>query len=107
MINIIISAYGEPKSTEMAVNAFLKQKIKDKFKIIVSDPFPDVKNYLSKKFAKVKEFEFFEDPGEGKSYALNLILDKIYSKNKEDIIISTDGDVYVDENSVKTIIKAF
>jgi len=85
MIHIIISAYGEPLSTEKAVKCFLRQKIKDSFKIIVMDPFPEVKEYLAKKFKQVKEVEFFEDPGEGKSYALNLMLNKIYSANKEDI----------------------
>jgi cellulose synthase/poly-beta-1,6-N-acetylglucosamine synthase-like glycosyltransferase len=107
MIHIIISAYGEPTSTERAVNLFLNQNIKEKFKIIVMDPFPKVKEYLTKKFGKIKEFEFFEDPGEGKSYALNLILEKIYSENKNDIIILTDGDVFVNENSVQEIITAF
>ena len=94
MINIIITSYKEPKSTERAVKAFLNQKTKEKFKIIVVDPFQEVEEYI-KKHIKDKNVEFFLDPGEGKSYALNLLLEIIYSDNKEDIIIFTDGDVYV------------
>ncbi len=106
MIYIIITSYKEPKSTERAVRAFLNQKIKEKFKIIVVDPFPEVEEYI-KAHIKNKNIDFFLDPGEGKSYALNLLLETIYSTNKSDIIIFTDGDVYVSQNSLKEIINAF
>src|SRR3989338_10132599 len=53
------------------------------------------------------DVEYFEDPDKGKSFALNLILKKIYSNNKNDIIIFTDGDVYVSENAVKEILNQF
>lgn len=106
MINIIITSYKEPKSTIRAVKAFLNQKIKQEYKIIVADPFEEVGEYLYKN-VKNKNIEFFLDPGEGKSYALNLIFEQIYSENKDDIIILTDGDVYVSENSVSEILKKF
>jgi len=110
MLHIIITSYKEPESTVKAVNAFLKQKIKEKYKIIVVDPFPEVEKVLKKKFKKEfrsGKIEFFLDPGEGKSYALNLVLEKIYSQNSNDIIILTDGDVYVSKNSVSAILEAF
>jgi len=50
---------------------------------------------------------FFLDSGEGKSYALNLLFEKLYSKNTMDIIILTDGDVYVSETTIKDISEAF
>ena len=107
MINIIITSYGEPKATELAINSFLNQKIKQKYKIIVSDPFPETKWMLEEKFSNNTNIEYFEDEGKGKSYALNIILKKIYSKNKKDIFILTDGDVYVSENSVQEILEKF
>lgn len=106
MINIIITSYNEPKATERAVKSFLKQKIKDKIKITVVDPFPEVEKYL-KKNTKDKRVNFFLDPGEGKSYALNLLLEQLYSKNKDDFIIFSDGDVYVSDTSIKEIIEKF
>jgi len=106
MIDIIITSYNEPKATLKAVNAFLDQKIKQKFRIIVCDPFKDVKEFL-KKNIKDKRVGFFLDPGEGKSYALNLLFEKLASKNKDDIIILTDGDVYVSDNAVAEILDAF
>lgn len=106
MIYIIITAYKEPKSTLKAVKAFLNQKVKEKFKIIVVDPFQETEEFL-KKNIKNKNVEFILDPGEGKPYALNMIFDLLYSENKDDIIIFTDGDVYVSEDTLSEIIKAF
>ena len=104
---IIITAYGEPNSTLKAVEAFLSQNIRQDFKIIIADPFPETQKYLKKEFKANKKIDFFLDPGEGKSYALNVLFEKIYSKNPDDIIILTDGDVYVDKNSVRAILDAF
>ncbi len=106
MIHIIITSFNEPKSTLRAVRAFLYQDVKEKFQIIVVDPFPEVKDFLKKEI-KDSRVGFFLDPGEGKSYALNLLFEKIYSKNTNDIIILTDGDVYVSKNTVQEIVDAF
>lgn len=106
MINIIITSYKEPKATVRAVNAFLNQNIKQLFKILVVDPFPEVGIYL-KENIKDRRVEFFLDPGEGKSYALNILFDKFFSKNTNDIFILTDGDVHVSNNAVSEIMKKF
>ncbi len=108
MISIIITSYKEPNATLRAVNTFLKQFSKNdtNFRIIVCDPFPEVKDFLRKNL-KDKRVGFFLDPGEGKSYALNLLIDKLYSNNKRDVLIFTDGDVFVSENAVSEILKQF
>jgi cellulose synthase/poly-beta-1,6-N-acetylglucosamine synthase-like glycosyltransferase len=106
MINLIITSYNEPKSTLNAVKAVLKQKIKEEIKIIVVDPFPDVENFI-KKNVKDKRVSFFLDPGEGKSYVLNLLLQENDAGNKEDIFIFTDGDVYISDNALQELIKKF
>lgn len=106
MINIIITSYNEPKATKRAVEAFLKQKTKQKYKIIVVDPFPEVEEFVNKNI-KSKKVEFFLDPGEGKSYALNLLFEMLYSPNKDDLFIMTDGDVYVSDNTIDEIARVF
>ncbi len=106
MIDIIITSYKEPKATLKAVNTFLRQKIKQDFRITVVDPFPEVEAFL-RKHIKSKNFVFYPDPGEGKSYALNLLFQEYSSDNKDDIFILTDGDVFVSDNAVKEIMKAF
>jgi len=41
MIYIIITSYNEPNSTRTAINKFLSQNIKEDYRIIVADPFPE------------------------------------------------------------------
>ena len=106
MIDIIITSFNEPISTKNSIKSFLDQKIKEKFRITVVDPFPEVEKYI-KKNIKDKRVRFFLDPGEGKSYALNLLLQEYSSDNKKDIFILTDGDVFVSKDSVSEILKKF
>lgn len=107
MIYIILTSYGEPELTVKAIKSFLKQEIEDTHKIIVVDPFKETEEVLKKEFKKGKNIEFFLDPGVGKSYALNNVLEKIYSQNKKEIIILSDGDVYVSEKAVGEILNTF
>ncbi len=106
MIDIIITSYNEPKSTLRAVNSFLNQKTKEKLRVTVVDPFPEVEKFLRKNI-KDKRFNFYPDPGEGKSYALNLLFQEYNSSSSDDIFVSTDGDVYVSVNAIAEISKAF
>ena len=76
MIHIIITAYGEPKATARAVEAILNQN-PPKCKILVTDPFPETEKFIKKRFGK--KVEFYADPGEGKSYVLNILLEKIFT----------------------------
>ena len=106
MITIIITSYKEPKATLRAVKAFLDQKIKEELKVIVVDPFETTEEFLKKEI-KDTRFEFILDPGEGKPFAMNMIFETFFSENKNDIIVFSDGDVHVSENSLDEIIKAF
>ena len=106
MIDIIIASYNEPKSTLRAVQKFLSQKTSEKIRVTVVDPFPEVEEFLSKHL-KDPRFVFYPDPGEGKAYALNLLFQEYASNNSDDIFISTDGDVYVSDNAIEEISKAF
>ena len=106
MIDIIITSYNEPKATLRAVNTFLEQTKRKDLRITVVDPFQEVEEFLRKNI-KDKRFNFYLDPGEGKSYALNLLFQELGSDNKEDIFISTDGDVHVSDNAIEEIEKSF
>lgn len=106
MIRVIITARGEPKSTEKAVRAILNEDIKD-IKIIVCDPYIEVKRYIKERFAGDKRVSFFLDPDEGKASALNMLLEMYYSDNKDDILVFTDGDVFITRGSLNALLKPF
>ncbi|MBI3334519.1 glycosyltransferase [Candidatus Pacearchaeota archaeon] len=105
MIDVIITSYNEPKATLRAVQTFLKQLGKND-RITVVDPFSEVETFLREKI-RDKRFFFFLDPGEGKSYALNLLFQEYSSSNTDDIYILSDGDVYVSQHAVREIQKKF
>ena len=106
MIDVIIASYNEPRATLRAVQTFLKQYKKKDMRVTVVDPFPEVGIFLHKHI-KDPRFVFFPDPGEGKSYALNLLFQEYASSNLDDIFILTDGDVYVSDKTVTSLLAAF
>src|SRR3989344_8469269 len=103
MISIIITSYKEPKTIGRAIDSFLNQSINSKYELIVAAPDKQTQDVVKKYSKKNKQVKLFKDKGEGKSSALNQLLPKL----KSDILILSDGDVYVGENSVNKIFEAF
>ena len=97
MISVIITSFKEP-NLENAIKSILNQKINYKHEIIIVAPDKEAEK-LTRKY-KIK---YFKDPGKGKSFALNLLLKKIESE----ILILTDGDVILGNNSINEIIELF
>ena len=103
MITIIITSFKEPKTIGRAIEGFLNQDVKEKYEIIVTAPDKetlDVAKAYSKKDKRVKTFQ---DPGKGKMLALNLLFKKI----KGNILVLSDGDVFIKDNSLKHLIELF
>jgi cellulose synthase/poly-beta-1,6-N-acetylglucosamine synthase-like glycosyltransferase len=106
LIEVIITSYNEPKATLRAVKVFLNQTSRKDIRVTVVDPFPEVEQYLNNNI-KDPRYNFYPDPGEGKNFAFNLLFDEFHSKDPNDILIFTDGDVYVSENTIEEIMKKF
>ncbi len=103
MISIIITAYKEPKTIGKAIEAFLSQEIKNKYELIVSCPDKETTAIVKKYMKKYKQIKHFKDPGKGKMLALNLLFKKV----KGNILILSDGDVFVGPGSVQAILNSF
>lgn len=103
MISIIITAYKEPETIGKAIESFLNQDIKQEYELIVSCPDEETTNMVKEYMKKHGQIKHFKDPGQGKMLALNML----FSQVKGDVLILTDGDVFVSENSVKEIMEAF
>lgn len=103
MISIIITSFNEPRTIGKAIDSFLNQNIKREFELIVAAPDKPTWEIVEKYRKKNKKVKLFKDPGKGKSFALNLLLPTL----KGEILIFTDGDVYVSKNSVEEILKKF
>jgi len=100
-VSIIITAFKEPKTIGKAITQLAKQKIANEIIIVA----PDEETLLEAKKLKkyFKEIVLLKDPGEGKPAALNLAV----KKAKGNILVLTDGDVYVSDNSLKSLIEKF
>ncbi len=103
MISIIITAFKEPQTIGKAIESLINQEIKENYELIITAPDKETLLTAKKYTDKNHKIKLYKDPGKGKSYALNLLLKKV----KGDIIILTDGDVYVSENSVNEILNKF
>ncbi len=103
MISIIITSFNEPKTIGKAIESFLNQDLPKDYELIVAAPDKPTHEIVKSYSKKNKKVKLFIDPGKGKSYALNLLLKDV----KGDIIILTDGDVFVSKNSLNQILEPF
>ncbi len=102
-ISIVITSFREPKTIGKAIESFVEQEIGVAYELYVAAPDEEtlaIARNLQKKYAQIK---IFVDPGKGKSYALNQLIPKL----KGQILIFSDGDVFVSSNSIEEILRAF
>jgi len=98
MLSIIITSYKEAKTIGRAIESFVNQNIKD-YELLILAPDKETLD-AAKKYKKVK---VIRDKGNGKPAALNLA----FSKAKGNILVLSDGDVFVENNSVNELLKQF
>lgn len=101
-ISLLITAFKEPLIGK-AIEAALNQKTSSKYEIIVSAPDKETISIAEKYAKKHKNLKIIKDPGKGKSFALNMIFKRLDC----DILILTDGDVFISNNSVEEIVSLF
>jgi ADP-heptose:LPS heptosyltransferase len=101
-LGIVITSFKEPK-TGRAIEAILNQKINYDYDLIISAPDEDTLSIVRKYAEKNKKVKIFKDPGKGKNLAFNLLLKNL----NQDILIFTDGDVHLSENSINAMVDMF
>lgn len=101
MISVIIATYNESKTIGKAIESFLGEDVNDMEIIIVA---PDKETIdAAKKYKKVKTIK--EKFKSGKPAALNLALNEI--SKKSEILIYSDGDVFIKKGSLKHLLAPF
>ena len=101
-ITVLITAFKEP-NIDKAIESVVNQKTRQNYEIIVSAPDEETLDIVRDYSKKYKNINIMEDPGKGKSYALNMAFNKINT----DILILTDGDVRISENAIEEISNLF
>lgn len=99
MISVIITSYKEPRTIQKAITSILDQNIDCEVLVVAPDDETlDKAKELQKKY---KSIRLVRDTAEGKPKALNLAV----SEAKGEILVFTDGDVFLGENSIKPILE--
>ena len=101
MISIIITAFKEEKTVGRAIESFLNNKMAKDHEILVICPDDGTKKVIKEYEKKYKVVKHIQDQGHGKPAALNYA----FKFAKGDILILTDGDVYISENAVGELLK--
>ena len=100
--SFIITAYKEEKTIGKAIESILANNILDSELIVIAPDKPTLDK--AKEFSKKnKSIRTLTDPGKGKPNALNIAV----KEAKGEILILTDGDVYVDKDSLKRLLAPF
>jgi len=102
MISIIITTFREP-SVIQTLKSIMEQNTVEK-EILVAAPDKETQDVVTE-FAKKNKIniKIIADAGIGKPAALNLC----FKEAKGDILVLTDGDVILDENSIIELLKPF
>jgi cellulose synthase/poly-beta-1,6-N-acetylglucosamine synthase-like glycosyltransferase len=103
MISIIITSFNEPDTIGRTIESIISQKIKYNYELIISCPDKETAKVVSDYAKKNKRIRRYKDPGKGKSFALNLL----FKEAKGDILVFTDGDLYLGENSINELLEPF
>jgi len=101
-ITFLITAFKE-SNLGKAIESAINQKTEYNYQILISAPDKETLDIAKSYAKKNKNISIYKDPGKGKSFALNLIFDKI----ETDILILTDGDVYLNDAAVQNIVNLF
>ncbi len=99
MITVIITSFKEPHLVGKAIEAALNNKTTRKFEVLVAAPDEPTAKVIKTYAKKDKRVKYFRDRGEGKANALN----EIFKKVKSDILVLTDGDVFMSKNTIEAL----
>lgn len=100
MISIIITAFKEAKTIGRAIESILKQK-PENYELLILAPDDETLDAAGKYSGR--KIRIIKDSGKGKPSALNLAL----KKARGNILVLTDGDVYLGKDSIKLMLGKF
>jgi len=103
MLSIVITTYKEERTIGKAIDSIISQKIPEKYELIIVCPDQPTIQIIKKYMLKYKQIKLIKDKDKGKPAALNLV----FKKAKGRILILTDGDVFLENGSIKKLLDGF
>lgn len=109
MFSIILTAWREKNSVRKAIDSIIaaSSEVDEEVRIIQLSPDEETLNAGKQEFERNKNNKIslvqVQDPQKGKPHAINLAKNEIVG----DYVFFTDGDVFIDRNSIKLILEKF
>lgn len=100
MLTIIITAYREERTVGRAIEALLAQDLPQEYELLVVCPDDETAAAVADHAAQNERIRHLRDEGRGKPAALNVALGAAVG----DILILSDGDVYVAPGAVRALL---
>jgi len=100
MISIIITTYKEKGTLPKCLTAILGQKLTADHEIFVVGPDSDTENIVKQLTVANPQLHYIRDQHLGKPAALNLA----FKQARGDILVLTDGDVWIGDNSLEKLL---
>lgn len=102
-VSIVITSAYEPQTIGRAVKAILDQDSPEILEILVVCPDRQTAEAAKKAGESSKKLKIVKDPGQGKPTALNLAIRQVVGE----ILVLTDGDVYIGWPALKNLLTLF
>ena len=102
MLSIVITAHREPNTIGRAIEAFLVQALPKEYELLVVCPDQETAAVVAHYAARNAHVRHVRDEGRGKPAAVNLAL----GESRGDIVILSDGDVYIGSDAVPALLAA-
>lgn len=103
MLSIIVTASHEENTVGRAINALVTQPLSGDWELIVVCPDETTAAVAEGMRARYPQVRCVRDQGKGKPAALNLALREAVG----DLLVLTDGDVYVGEGAIPALLQPF
>ena len=102
MISVLLTAYKEPNTVGRAIETIIPQ-LPNGAELLVIAPDEETTAVIQQYAANHPQIKHIQDPGQGKPTALNCGLQAA----QHDLVVLTDGDVYVSDNSITHLLNCF
>lgn len=103
MLSIVVTAFHEENTVGRAIEALVTQPLSGEWELLVVCPDEATAAVAEGMRARYQQVRCVRDEGKGKPAALNLAL----GEAQGDLLVLTDGDVYVGEGAIAALIKPF
>lgn len=100
MISIIITTYKEGGTLPKCLAAILNEKLNQDYEVLVIGPDEETAKIIQQFSLTDKRVKYIKDEHHGKPAALNLA----FKQARGDILILTDGDVWIGDNSLEKLL---